>query len=79
MLEAAQRNNVELPHLCHTGACGACAARVLEGDFDQEDALLIDEDQAAMGFTLLCCARPRSNMKLVSHQEGAMHTLPYHL
>jgi ferredoxin len=79
LLEAALRSKCDIPHLCHTGACGACAARVVEGEFDRTESPLLEEAHESMGFTLLCCSYPKSDMKLLSHQEGDMHTLPFNL
>ena len=79
ILDAALRSKCDIPHLCHTGACGACSARVVTGEFDRTESPLLEEAHESMGFTLLCCAYPKSDMTLLSHQEGNMHTLPFNL
>jgi ferredoxin len=83
ILDAARRHGLELPSACEQGWDLACAVRVLEGDWDNGDARrYFDEDKRAR-FALICTARPRSPMRVRTHQREAMqahrreHRLPY--
>jgi len=69
---AAAAAGVRLPSLCLQGRCLTCAARLLEGRVDQSTAdSYFPEDEAA-GFVLLCRARPRSNLRIETHQASQM-------
>ena len=70
--DAALRAGLELPNMCLQGWCISCAGRVLEGDFDQSEALRYYEADRRAGFILLCTARPRSAMRIRTHQKTAM-------
>lgn len=73
ILEVADEENIGLPSSCHAGVCTTCAAKVLEGEVDQSDAMGVSPELQAEGYTLLCVARPRSNLKLESEQEEAVY------
>jgi CDP-4-dehydro-6-deoxyglucose reductase, E3 len=58
VLEAAQRAGVMIPYSCQSGTCRTCYSRVVEGciehDPEYADDLLIEEDEVAAGYRLLC-------------------------
>lgn len=62
VLEAAADNGMILPSLCGQGTCGACEARVTEGDvhLGPHDPQLLGK-RAASGAVLLCRAEARSD------------------
>lgn len=68
LLEGALAAGVEVPHLCRTGTCGVCAARVLEGNVERADFLL-DDDQREHGFMLMCTSQPTSDLLVATEQE----------
>jgi ferredoxin len=70
--DAATRAGVELPSMCLQGWCTTCAGRVLEGEFDPAEALRYYPEDKEAGFILLCTARPRSAMRILTHQRDAM-------
>lgn len=70
--DAAARAGIELPHTCLQGWCLTCAGRVLEGDFDPSAALRYYPADREEGFILLCTARPRSDLRIRTHQKQAM-------
>lgn len=76
--QGALAAGVEVPNLCRTGTCGACASRLVSGDVQRDDFLL-DDQQKEAGFLLLCTTTPTSDIELLSHQETEMHTVPYGL
>lgn len=66
VLAAGLRAGLHLPHSCRGGSCGACEARVLEGDLHypngQPPGLTAMDLEA--GLALLCQARARSDLVL---------------
>jgi ferredoxin len=52
------------------GWCVTCAAKLLEGKVDQSASLRYYESDALAGFILPCTARPRSGLKLLTHQKA---------
>ncbi len=69
---AAAENGLALPAICHQGRCLTCAGLLLEGavEHDHPDTYF-PEDEAAH-YILICCAMPRSDVRIRSHQESEM-------
>ena len=61
-----------LPSLCEQGWDLACAARVLEGRLDHADARRYYPADEKAGFALICTGRPLTDLRLRTHQSGAM-------
>ncbi len=70
--DAAHREGITLPSMCLQGWCLTCAGRVLEGDFDPSDALRYYKQDKEQGFILLCTAKPRGLLRVLTHQKEAM-------
>ena len=70
--DAATRAGIKLPSMCLQGWCTTCAARVLTGEFDPAEALRYYPEDKQAGYILLCTARPRSAMRIQTHQRDAM-------
>jgi ferredoxin len=71
--DAAFAAGITLPALCHQGYCLTCAAR-LEGDgeVDQSDSLVYLPEDRQMGFVLPCTGKPRSDLRIRTHQAKQM-------
>jgi 2Fe-2S type ferredoxin len=69
ILNAALAGGVVLPFGCRMGSCGSCTGRIVEGEVDRADQIILSEEQMAQGFTVLCKTRPRSDLVIVTHQE----------
>ena len=58
MAGAALRSGVIIPYSCQSGTCRTCRSRVISGSVEHDpeyvDDLLIDEDEVAAGYRLLC-------------------------
>jgi len=73
ILSAALEAGVELPSSCTAGVCTTCAALLLEGTVEQSDAMGVSKDLQKEGYSLLCVAYPRSNLKLETEKEDAIY------
>ncbi|WP_341529832.1 2Fe-2S iron-sulfur cluster-binding protein [Nostoc sp. UHCC 0302] len=64
ILDAVEAVGLCLPVGCRYGACITCAARLIEGEIHQSQAVALKPTQSAMGYVLLCIAHPYSDCKL---------------
>ena len=69
--DAAQRFGLDLPSSCLIGWCVTCAGHLLSGEVDQSDAYRYYPADREAGFTLLCTARPRGALRILTHQKEA--------
>ena len=71
LLDTLRQAGHDLPASCLRGWCLTCAARLLSGEVDQMDAVRYFPEDRGAGFVLLCSAKPRSPLRLVTHQKAA--------
>ena len=83
ILAVAYREGLDLPSMCLQGWCITCAGRVEgRGAWDQSDSLRYYPQDRQAGFILPCTAKPRSDLRIHTHQRIAMrnfrlaHRLP---
>ena len=72
LLDAALRQNINLPYGCRNGACGACKGKVVAGEVDLGDYkphALSDEDRA-QGMALFCCASAKGDLTVEVKEVG---------
>lgn len=80
--DAAAKNGIELPAICHQGRCLTCAGRLLSGTVDQSKADSFFAADRKANFALLCTAKPCSDLRILTDQQWAMrqhrvlHNLP---
>jgi ferredoxin len=71
--DAAYALGIELPALCHQGRCLTCAARIENGgEVDQTDSVTYFSEDREAGFVLLCTGKPRSDLRIRTHQQNQM-------
>jgi ferredoxin len=71
--DAAFAQGIRLPALCHQGRCLTCAGRLLDGgEVDQTDSVSYYPQDRETGFVLLCTAKPRSPLRILTHQAEPM-------
>jgi ferredoxin len=70
--DAAARAGITLPAICHQGRCLTCAARLIEGEFDQSAAESYFPADREAGFLLLCTARPRGGLIVETDMQWPM-------
>jgi ferredoxin len=71
--DAAFATGIVLPALCHQGRCLTCAGRLeTTGAVDQSDSVSYYPQDREAGFVLLCTAKPRSALRIRTHQQTEM-------
>ncbi len=71
--DAAFAAGIVLPAMCHQGRCLTCAGRLEgEGEVDQSDSVSYFPADREAGFVLLCTGRPRSPLRIRTHQQSEM-------
>ncbi len=77
ILESARAAGIELPYSCSSGVCTTCAAQILAGEIAQPDAMGVSQELQAQGYTLLCVAYPRSDVKVASEKEETVYQMQF--
>lgn len=70
IIEAALNNGYTLPYSCRNGACGVCKGKVIQGlvDYGNPQGYALSEAEKAAGLALFCCAKPKSDLVIESHE-----------
>lgn len=64
LLDLAESCDVELDYACRVGSCGACRARLLDGEVTAEDDGGLSPIEREQGYVLTCVARPQTSCTL---------------
>lgn len=71
--DAALREGIRLPAMCHQGWCLTCAGRMEGiGEVEQSDSVAYFPQDREGGFVLLCTAKPRTDLRINTHQAVEM-------
>ncbi|MEE9305489.1 MAG: 2Fe-2S iron-sulfur cluster-binding protein [bacterium] len=71
ILDVAWQAGYDLPASCLLGWCVTCAGRLLSGEVDHTDSLRYYSADQEEGFILLCTAKPRAPLHILTHQKDA--------
>jgi CDP-4-dehydro-6-deoxyglucose reductase len=74
VLQAAIEADIHIPYGCRNGACGSCKAKLVLGKVmhdDYQTSAMTDAELAA-GNTLLCCARPQTDIVVECREVGGL-------
>jgi ring-1,2-phenylacetyl-CoA epoxidase subunit PaaE len=69
ILDAALRNNGDLPFACKGGVCCTCRAKVTEGDVIMDVNYALEKEEVADGYVLTCQSHPTSDKVLVDFDK----------
>jgi len=64
LLDAAERNGVQIPFGCRQGQCGTCATRVLSGTVHMDVEAGLTAEQKKAGYVLPCVSRAEGTVVL---------------
>ncbi|MEQ8624157.1 MAG: 1,2-phenylacetyl-CoA epoxidase subunit PaaE [Vicingaceae bacterium] len=65
ILDAALKNNADLPFACKGGVCCTCKAKLIEGKAEMEVNYALEDDEVENGYILTCQALPKSKHLVV--------------
>lgn len=65
ILDAAMRQNIELPYGCRGGACGACAGFIIKGEvYYDDEPIALDDDMKANNQALFCVGKTSADIEI---------------
>ena len=69
ILEVALENNIDFPHGCRSGNCGACKSKLVSGDIEMSpySEFALEEEDKNKGYILACRAVPWSDCEIISY------------
>lgn len=77
LLQTGLDAGISLPFSCSAGVCTTCAAQILSGQIEQPDAMGVSPELQTQGYTLLCVAFPRSDLKVATEKEETVYELQF--
>ncbi|MCC7641574.1 MULTISPECIES: CDP-6-deoxy-delta-3,4-glucoseen reductase [unclassified Janthinobacterium] len=78
VLSAAIRAGVGLPYSCKSGACSSCKGKIVSGNVQHKpyQTRSLTEDEAAAGYSLLCCAVPQGDLVVQAREVAGSSDYP---
>ena len=77
ILQSAEKQGVELPFSCRSGACTTCAVRVKAGEIYQPEAVGLSPHLQKKGYALLCVSYARSDLEVETQDEDEVYELQF--
>ena len=65
ILNAALKQDADLPYACKSGVCTTCKAKLLEGKVEMDVNYGLEPEEVAAGFILTCQSHPRTEKVVV--------------
>ncbi len=69
VLDAALKENADLPYACKGGVCCTCRAKLIEGEVEMEVNYALEPEEVEAGFILTCQSHPRTEKIVVDFDE----------
>jgi ring-1,2-phenylacetyl-CoA epoxidase subunit PaaE len=69
IIDAAQRQGIELPYSCKGGVCSTCRAKLVEGEVDMDVNFALEDYEIARGFILCCQSYPVTDKVVVDFDQ----------
>tara|TARA_B100000686_G_scaffold342408_1_gene421511 strand:- start:18966 stop:19982 length:1017 start_codon:yes stop_codon:yes gene_type:complete len=72
ILEVALENNIDFPHGCRSGNCGACKSKLISGNVEMSpySEFALEDDDKDKGYILACRAVPWSDCEILVTNEN---------
>lgn len=65
ILDAAMRQNIDLPYGCRGGVCGSCAGYIVKGEvYYDDEPIALDDDMRENQQALFCLAKTRQDLEI---------------
>jgi len=65
ILDAAMRQNIDLPYGCRGGACGSCVGYIVNGEvYYDDEPIALDDEMMANKQALFCIAKTRADLEI---------------
>ena len=69
LIDAAEKNGIDVPFSCRGGLCCSCRAKVIEGDVKMEVNYALTDQEVDEGYILACQAKTNSSELTISFDE----------
>ena len=63
ILEVAREHGIEVASSCESGTCGTCKQRLVSGEADHRDMVLLDEEKA--DHIMVCVSRAKDGALVI--------------
>ena len=75
ILDAAEKQGINLPFDCRLGSCVACAGKMVEGTTDNSQQFFLTDELLEMGFILTCASFPTSDCTVETFSADEVNAL----
>jgi len=76
ILDAAMRQNIELPYGCRGGVCGSCAGFIVNGEVYYDDTpIALDDEMIANNQALFCIGKTRADLEISIEEIEGLNAL----